>query len=276
MFTGLVAGTGTIRSLRDGRLEVETPARRRAAAGRLDRRQRRLPHRPRPDRRGLRGRRDAGDAAPLVARAAGRRRRGQPRAAAARRATASAATSSRATSTAPAPSRRCARRASRAWCGSPRPPSCCATSSRRARSRVDGVSLTVSAVDDEAFEVSLIPETLERTTLGSAAPGRHREPGGRRARQVRGEAEPCALGRAECFGKAADEPVQPDRGGARGRPRRQDGRRLRRRGPRERGRPHAGGPVRHARGDQLHGHARARADLPRARRPTAATSSAST
>jgi riboflavin synthase len=37
---------------------------------------------------------------------------------------------------------------------------------------VDGVSLTVSAVDDEAFEVSLIPETLERTTLGSAVPGR--------------------------------------------------------------------------------------------------------
>jgi riboflavin synthase len=37
---------------------------------------------------------------------------------------------------------------------------------------VDGVSLTVAAVDDEAFEVSLIPETLERTTLASAAPGR--------------------------------------------------------------------------------------------------------
>ena len=37
---------------------------------------------------------------------------------------------------------------------------------------VDGVSLTVSGVDDEAFEVSLIPETLERTTLGEAAPGR--------------------------------------------------------------------------------------------------------
>jgi riboflavin synthase len=36
---------------------------------------------------------------------------------------------------------------------------------------VDGVSLTVSAVDDEAFEVSLIPETLERTTLGHAAAG---------------------------------------------------------------------------------------------------------
>jgi riboflavin synthase len=37
---------------------------------------------------------------------------------------------------------------------------------------VDGVSLTVSAVDGEALEVSLIPETLERTTLGAAEPGR--------------------------------------------------------------------------------------------------------
>ena len=37
---------------------------------------------------------------------------------------------------------------------------------------VDGVSLTVSGVDDDAFEVALIPETLERTTLGAAAPGR--------------------------------------------------------------------------------------------------------
>ncbi len=37
---------------------------------------------------------------------------------------------------------------------------------------VDGVSLTVSRVDETAFDVSLIPETLERTTLGQAAPGR--------------------------------------------------------------------------------------------------------
>ncbi len=37
---------------------------------------------------------------------------------------------------------------------------------------VDGVSLTVSRVDGEGFDVSLIPETLERTTLGAAAPGR--------------------------------------------------------------------------------------------------------
>jgi riboflavin synthase len=37
---------------------------------------------------------------------------------------------------------------------------------------VDGVSLTVAEVDDTGFTVSLIPETLERTTLGLAAPGR--------------------------------------------------------------------------------------------------------
>ena len=33
---------------------------------------------------------------------------------------------------------------------------------------VDGVSLTVAAVDDTTFAVSLIPETLERTNLGAA------------------------------------------------------------------------------------------------------------
>jgi riboflavin synthase len=37
---------------------------------------------------------------------------------------------------------------------------------------VDGVSLTVSSVDRDGFEVSLIPDTLERTNLGSVAPGR--------------------------------------------------------------------------------------------------------
>jgi riboflavin synthase len=37
---------------------------------------------------------------------------------------------------------------------------------------VDGVSLTVAEVDDEGFSVSLIPETLERTNLGAATPGR--------------------------------------------------------------------------------------------------------
>jgi len=37
---------------------------------------------------------------------------------------------------------------------------------------VDGVSLTVAAVDETSLTVSLIPETLERTSLGSAVPGR--------------------------------------------------------------------------------------------------------
>ena len=58
---------------------------------------------------------------------------------------------------------------------------------------VDGVSLTVARIDDDGFDVSLIPETLERTTLGGAGAGRAREPRGRRAREVRRE----AAGRAE-------------------------------------------------------------------------------
>jgi riboflavin synthase len=37
---------------------------------------------------------------------------------------------------------------------------------------IDGVSLTVSALRERGFEVSLIPETLARTTLGRAVVGR--------------------------------------------------------------------------------------------------------
>jgi riboflavin synthase len=37
---------------------------------------------------------------------------------------------------------------------------------------VDGVSLTIAAVDETGFSVSLIPDTQERTTLGAAGPGR--------------------------------------------------------------------------------------------------------
>jgi riboflavin synthase len=36
---------------------------------------------------------------------------------------------------------------------------------------VDGVSLTVASVNDTSFDVSLIPETLERTTLGATEEG---------------------------------------------------------------------------------------------------------
>ena len=64
---------------------------------------------------------------------------------------------------------------------------------------VDGVSLTVSAASEPDpgggqgagppwFEVSLIPETLARTTLGRKQPGDTGQPGGRHDRQVRGEA----------------------------------------------------------------------------------------
>jgi riboflavin synthase len=36
---------------------------------------------------------------------------------------------------------------------------------------IDGVSLTVSAIGEDGVEVSLVPETLERTTLGALEPG---------------------------------------------------------------------------------------------------------
>jgi riboflavin synthase len=42
---------------------------------------------------------------------------------------------------------------------------------RKGSIAVDGVSLTVSDVGRDWFEVSLIPETLAATTLGAAAPG---------------------------------------------------------------------------------------------------------
>jgi riboflavin synthase len=36
---------------------------------------------------------------------------------------------------------------------------------------LDGVSLTIAALHDDAFEVALVPHTLEVTTLGALAPG---------------------------------------------------------------------------------------------------------
>ena len=36
---------------------------------------------------------------------------------------------------------------------------------------VDGVALTIAALDDESFEVALVPHTLEITTLGGKRPG---------------------------------------------------------------------------------------------------------
>jgi riboflavin synthase len=43
---------------------------------------------------------------------------------------------------------------------------------RKGSIAIDGVSLTVSALRESGFAVSLIPETLQRTTLGRAAVGR--------------------------------------------------------------------------------------------------------
>jgi riboflavin synthase len=50
-------------------------------------------------------------------------------------------------------------------------PELAALVTRKGSIAVDGVSLTVSAVGDPWFEVSLIPETLEATTLGSVKVG---------------------------------------------------------------------------------------------------------
>ena len=44
---------------------------------------------------------------------------------------------------------------------------------RKGSVTLDGVSLTVNAVDGANFSINLIPHTLEVTTLGSLAPGVH-------------------------------------------------------------------------------------------------------
>jgi riboflavin synthase len=51
------------------------------------------------------------------------------------------------------------------------PPELCRYVVEKGSITVDGISLTVSAVDHTEFQVSLIPTTLERTTLGRKAVG---------------------------------------------------------------------------------------------------------
>ena len=116
---------------------------------------------------------------------------------------------------------------------------------------VDGVSLTVAAVD-------------ERRLRGLADPGDARAHDARRrraGRPVNLEVDvlakyveklrrlPMEPHEQSSLFSTIEEAIEDIRAG-------QDGRGLRRRGPRERGRPDAGGPVRHAGGDQLHGQAR--------------------
>ena len=84
---------------------------------------------------------------------------------------ASAGTSCRATSTAPAPS--AARTPGDRWevVESPLPGELAPYVVEKGSITVDGVSLTVVDVGDERFSVSLIPTTLELTTLGTKGVG---------------------------------------------------------------------------------------------------------
>jgi riboflavin synthase len=52
-----------------------------------------------------------------------------------------------------------------------RPPALAAMIAEKAFIAIDGVSLTVAATGDDWFELALIPETLERTTLGERPAG---------------------------------------------------------------------------------------------------------
>ena len=116
-------------------------------------------------------RRHARDAAPLLARRGGRRHAGQPRAAAARGRTASAATSCRATSTASGAVDAVEADGFARVVTIDAPPELLRYVVEKGSIAVDGVSLTVACVTADTFSVSLIPETLERTNLGAAAPG---------------------------------------------------------------------------------------------------------
>ena len=55
---------------------------------------------------------------------------------------------------------------------------------------VDGVSLTVAELADDAFAVALVPHTLAATTLSDARAGQARQPRGRRPREVRRASRP--------------------------------------------------------------------------------------
>ena len=144
---------------------------RRARARGLGGGQRRLPDRGR--RRGwrLRGRRHEPDAGADHARRPLERRPGQPRACRCGPATALEVTWSRVTSTGPAPSSPSRPTASRAGCGSSFPGSCCPTWSSAGRSRSRASASPSRGSTTPVVEVSLIPETLERTTLGDREPG---------------------------------------------------------------------------------------------------------
>ena len=166
-------------------------------------------------------------------------------------------------------------------------PGAAALRGRQGLDHARAASASRRRLGDDWVEVSLIPETLERTNLGAPRPGDRLNVECRHRRQVRGALGVTIRWKGASVSQTTDdqnqeqaddrdgrEPLRDDRGSDRGDPPRPHGRRLRRRGPRERGRPGDGGPVRHPRGGQLHGQGGARADLPGADRRSAASSSA--
>ena len=151
------------------RLRIRAELASEPARGRLDRGRGLLPHGRRGRRRRVRGRRDEPDPLADHARARSSRR---PRSTSSRRcapASRSAATSSRATSTASARWRSVSEDGIARRLVVRLPDGLERYAVEHGSIAIAGVSLTVSGLDDDAgVEVSLIPETLERTTLGSA------------------------------------------------------------------------------------------------------------
>jgi riboflavin synthase len=76
---------------------------------------------------------------------------------------------------------------------------------------IDGVSLTVVAFDGDSFEVSLIPETLERTSLGRAQPGTRVN---LEVDMIAKYVEKAVLGMAPVFGREPDGHNQAKEPGA--------------------------------------------------------------
>ena len=224
MFTGLVEAVGRGARVRGGRAAAPGSRSRShwpdgdtATAGRQRRGRRRLPDRRRTDRARAspptcRPRRCSAPCS--VSSAVASRSTSSARSASA---TGSAGTWSRDTSTGSPESWRSEPRAASPAGGSRCRPSSAARSQSKGSVAVHGVSLTVAAVGDGWFEVALIPETLQATTLGGAARRRTAPPRDRRAGQVR---RPAAGGivavgaRARCSARGPTmrrvEPAYPD------------------------------------------------------------------
>ena len=257
MFTGLVQTTGTVTSIADGRLRAGDAPSRSGWRGRLRRGERRVPHRHRRRGQRLRRRRDGRDPAPHRARRPRPGRHGEPRAAAARGRPPGRPHRAGPRRRHRRPSSRSPRRASRGWCGSP-------PAEDLLRYVVEKGSIA------RRRRVAHRRRGRRRRLLGLADPRDARAHDARRrssrARQVNLEVDVIAKYVEKLVvGTRSDErlALQHHRGGARGRPRREDGGGLRRRGPRERGRPHAAPPSSRPRRPinfmAKHG---ARADLP--------------